>query len=97
MQEGFEMTIQVEISPETEAWPAAQAASQSMDIPTFAAALIEQAKRPLDSTSPGRTAPSKRQRADGQKSLAQLFAESPFSGLNIDFEADRDFGRDTSL
>jgi len=91
------MTIQVEISPETEAWLASEAASKSMDVPTFAATLLEQAKRPMDSASRNSTAPTMRKRTDGQKSLAQLFAESPFRGLNLDFEADRDFGRDVSL
>jgi hypothetical protein len=91
------MTIQVEISPETEAWLAAQAASQRMDVPTFAAKLIEQAKRPAASSAQSQITSSRRQRPDGQKSLAQLFAESPFKGLNLDFEADRDLGRDAAL
>ncbi len=42
-------------------------------------------------------APSKRQRPPGRKSLAQLFAESPFKGLDLDFERDQDFGRDVEL
>jgi hypothetical protein len=91
------MTIQVEISPETEAWFAAEAASQSMDIAAFVATLLEQAKRPPDSATPNPIAPLKRQRTGGQKSLAQLFAESPLRGLNLNFEADRELGRDTSL
>jgi hypothetical protein len=91
------MTIQVEISPETEAWLAAQAASQSMDIPTYAAALIEQAKRPVASGSQSLIAPAERHRSNGSKSLAQLFAESPFRGLNLAFEVDRSVGRDVSL
>jgi hypothetical protein len=91
------MTIQVEISPETLAWLAAQAATQSMDVPTYAASLLEQAKRPAASGPQSQIAPLSRQRPNGQKSLAQLFAESPFRGLNLDFEADRDFGRDVSL
>ena len=91
------MTIQVEISPDTLAWLAAQAATQSMDVPTYAASLLEQAKRPAISDPQGGIALARRQRPDGQKSLAQLFAESPFRGLNLDFEADRDFGRDVSL
>ena len=37
------------------------------------------------------------QRAKGRKSLAQLFAESPFKGLDIDFERDPDHGRDVEL
>jgi hypothetical protein len=96
MEEGLEMTIQVEISPETEAWLAAQAASQHMDIPTYAASLLEQAKRPVASDPQSQITPSSRQRPNGQKSLAQQFAESPFRGLNLNFEADRDFGRDVS-
>jgi Arc/MetJ-type ribon-helix-helix transcriptional regulator len=33
----------------------------------------------------------------GRKSLAQLFADSPFKGLDIDFERDPDYGRDVTL
>jgi len=33
-----------------------------------------------------------RQRPAGQKSLAQLFAESPFKGLELEFERDSDTG-----
>ena len=92
------MTIQVEISPETEAWLAAQAASQSMDVPSYAAWLLELAKGPVPvgSQNPTGSQPGRR-RPDGEKSLPQLFAESPFKGLNLDFEGDRDFGRDASL
>jgi hypothetical protein len=91
------MTIQVEISPETEAWLAAEAALKRMDVSAYAASLLEQAKRPLNPASHNLNGASKSQRADGQKSLAQLFSESPFRGLDLDFEADRDFGRDASL
>jgi hypothetical protein len=91
------MTIQVEIGPETEAWLAAQAAAQSMDIPTYAASLIELAKRPIASGLKNPIAPEQRRRADGNKSLAQLFAESPFRGLDLAFEEDRSVGRDVSL
>jgi hypothetical protein len=91
------MTIQVEISPETEAWLAAEAASQSMDIPTYAASWLEQAKRPVAAGSQSPVAPAERRRPDGNKSLAQLFAESPFRSLNLAFEVDRSVGRDVSL
>lgn len=90
------MTIQIEISPETEAWLAAGAASQRMDVSAFAASLLEQAKSPLNSAAHGPQSPSKWQRADGHKSLAQLFADSPFRDLSLDFEAERDLGRDAS-
>jgi hypothetical protein len=36
-------------------------------------------------------------RPAGRKSLAQLFADSPFKGLDIDFERDPDCGRDVPL
>jgi hypothetical protein len=36
-------------------------------------------------------------RPPGRKSLAQLFADSPFKGLDIDFERDPDYGRDIAL
>ncbi len=91
------MTIQVEISPETEAWLAAQAAAQSVDIPTYAASLIEQAKHPVAFPSKNPIAAAEGQRPNGKKSLAQLFAESPFRGLNLAFEADRSVGRNVSL
>jgi hypothetical protein len=39
----------------------------------------------------------KRWRPESRKSLAQLFAESPFKGLDIDFERDPDHGRDLDL
>ncbi|HXB67876.1 MAG TPA: hypothetical protein VNY05_06515 [Candidatus Acidoferrales bacterium] len=36
-------------------------------------------------------------RPPGRKSLAQLFAESPFKGLSLDFERDPDTGRSIEL
>ena len=39
----------------------------------------------------------KSRRPAGRKSLAQLFADSPFKGLDIDFERDPDYGRDATL
>ena len=36
-------------------------------------------------------------RPAGRKSLAQLFADSPLKGLDIDFERDPDYGRDVAL
>ena len=32
-----------------------------------------------------------------RKSLAQLFADSPFKGLDMNFERDSDYGRDVEL
>ncbi len=40
------MTITVEIQPEVQAELAAQAAARGMDVPTYAATLLEQAAQP---------------------------------------------------
>ena len=40
---------------------------------------------------------ARRKRPVGQKSLVQLFADSPFKGLNLDFERDPDTGRAIDL
>ena len=60
-----------------------------MEVSAFAASLIEQAKRPPAPGSHNLGRPPKRDRADGKKSLAQLFAESPLRGLDLSFESDR--------
>jgi hypothetical protein len=36
-------------------------------------------------------------RPAGRKNLAELFAESPLKGLDLDFERDPDCGRDVAL
>jgi len=82
------MTITVDISPEVEAELARKAAARGIDVPAYVATLIEQAARPEESGG------LKYQRPAGRKSLAQLFAESPFAGLDIDFERDGDTGAD---
>jgi hypothetical protein len=57
--------------------------------------VIMQALRAAPATeAPAATPP---RRPEGRKSLAQLFAESPFKGLDIDFERDPDTGRDVTL
>jgi hypothetical protein len=95
-EEVIAMTIQVELSPQTEARLAAQAAARSMDVPAYAATLLELAAQPEHDLQ-GRTAQPKRQRPAGRKSLAQLFADSPFKGLNLDFEREPDLGREIAL
>jgi len=81
------MRIQVELSQETESRLAAQAAAHRMDVPAYAAALLEEAAKPEGEHS----------RPAGRKSLARLFAESPFRGLDLDFERDPDQGREITL
>jgi len=96
------MTITVDITPEVEAALARQAAAHGRAVESYAASLLEEAVHlpaapPAPSESEDQAARPKHQRPPGRKSLAQLFAESPFRGLDIDFERDRDLGRDIDL
>ena len=56
--------------------------------------LLEKA---LDALEERKTAAPTPRRPTGRKNLAQLFADSPFKGLDIDFERDPDYGRDVTL
>jgi len=92
------VTITVDITPEVQAALARQAAAHGRAVEVHAASLLEEAVHlPVTHPSQGQTARPKRQRAPGRKSLAQLFAESPFRGLDLDFQRDGDLGRDVEL
>ncbi len=80
------MTITVEIKPETQAEPARLAAERGMGIDAYAASLIEEATR-LPSAG-GKSQPP-------AKDMVELFA--PLRGLNLNFERERDPGRDIEL
>jgi Arc/MetJ-type ribon-helix-helix transcriptional regulator len=56
--------------------------------------LLERALDALEGKESGALTP---RRLGGRKSLAQLFADSPFKGLEIDFQRDPDYGRDVTL
>jgi hypothetical protein len=84
------MTITVEVSPEVQAELARQAASKGVEVTVYVATLLEKVTQP-------ETPRPKYQRPVERKSLAQLSAESPFAGLDMDFERDPDFGRDVEL
>lgn len=79
------MTIKLEISPEVQAELARQAAAHGRAIESYAATLLEQAIRVPVATLPEGAA----------KDMVELFA--PLRGLNIEFERDRDAGRDIQL
>jgi hypothetical protein len=53
-----------------------KAAARGVDVPAYVATLIEEAAQPVR---------PKYQRPADRKSLAQLFAESPLAGLDLDF------------
>ena len=90
------MTITVDITPEVQAALVRQAAAHGRAVEVHAASLLEKAVH-LPQYPPQYQTRQKRQRAPGRKSLAQLFAESPFRGLDLHFERDRDLGRDIDL
>ena len=78
------MTITVDIRPEVQAELARQAARHDMAIDAYAASLLEEAVH-LPVAHP----------APAAKDMVELFA--PLRGLNLQFERDRDAGRDIEL
>jgi hypothetical protein len=92
------MTITVDIRPEVQAELARQAAAHGRAVEVHAASLLEEAAHlPVAPAPPDQAARSQGRRLPGRKSLAQLFADSPFKGLDLDFERDSDLGRDIEL
>jgi hypothetical protein len=51
----------------------------------------------LKSSAVAETPVAAPRRPAGRRSLAHLFADSPFKGLDIDFEREPDYGRDVTL
>jgi len=78
------MSITLHIKPEVEAELSRQAAAQGRAVESYAASLLEEAVH-LPAASP----------APPAKDMVELFA--PLRGLNLDFERDRDTGRDINL
>jgi plasmid stability protein len=79
------MTITINIRPEVQAELARQAAAQGRAIESYAATLLEAAVHLPAVVLPELAA----------KDMVELFA--PLRGLDIDFERDRDAGRDIQL
>ena len=84
------VTIEIDLSPQTQALLTAQAAAHQMDLRMYAATLLERAASETAPSGPDH-------RPFERKSLARLFADSPFKGLDLDFERDSDLGRDLAL
>jgi hypothetical protein len=80
------VTITLDIRPETEDELTRQAAAHGLGVGAYAASLLEKAARTaaLESTS-----------VSSAKDMVELFA--PLRGLNLDFERDRDTGREIDL
>ncbi len=79
------MTITLDIKPEVQVELARQAAAQGRALESYAATLLEAAVHLPAAALPEIAA----------KDMVELFA--PLRGLDIDFERDRDAGRDIQL
>jgi hypothetical protein len=80
------VTIILVIKPEVEAELPRQAAAHGIGIDEYAVTLLEEAAQASSSPSISSVA---------AKDMVELFA--PLRGLNLDFERDRDTGRDLYL
>ncbi len=77
------MTITLDIRPETQDELARQAAARGMELEVFAASLLQKAAHDV-TVWPGPSPTA--------KDMVELFV--PLRGLDLDFERDRDTGRD---
>ena len=78
--------MSLEISQETQARLAVEAQREGLSVDALLQRLMDDKREVLTALRPA-----------GRKSVAQLFADSPFEGLDIDFERDPDYGRDLAL
>jgi hypothetical protein len=74
----------IEVKPDIERELAAQAACRGMDVPAYAASLLEQAARP--------GGPHQR-----KQTLSEFLMQSPLAGSGINLERDKDPGRAIEL
>ena len=77
------MTLKLDVPKETEAGLLSQAQARGLSLEAYVEQVLQSAAAP--------------KRPAGRKSLAQLFAESPFKGLDLTFERDPDMGRPVKL
>jgi hypothetical protein len=97
------VTVKLELKPEIEAVLAAQAHARGLSLESYLdhvlqSAAAERAGEVFSTQAEAiRRAKESGARPRGKKSLAQLFAESPFKGLDLKFERDPDMGRPVEL
>jgi hypothetical protein len=77
------MTMKLDLKPEIEAGLLVQAQARGLSLEAYLDQVLQSAAVP--------------KRPAGRKSLSQLFAESPFKGLDLKFERDPDTGRPIEL
>jgi hypothetical protein len=79
------MTLVLDIEPRTKDVLVSQAAAHGLEVGPYAVSLLEEAARSASANANSSIA----------KDMVELFA--PLRGLNLDFERDRDTGRDLDL
>jgi hypothetical protein len=84
---GETMSITIELEPIIEQKLRAQAHANGVSLADYVHQIVT--RKAQASRSSGHT--------DEASNLAELFAQSPFRGLNIEFERDRDFEREMRL
>lgn len=101
------MMVKLELKPEVEANLSAQAHARGLSLEAYLDEVLQDAAVRSSLAERARNIfPTQAQaiehakqlagRPPGRKSLAQLFAESPFKGLDLNFERDPDTGRPAS-
>jgi len=83
------MSLTIDLQPDIERGLLAKAQAQGVSLADFAQQVLARAaEAELPASGSG---------ASPAKNLVELFAASPFKGLNIDFERDKDHGREIEL
>jgi hypothetical protein len=80
-----QMSITLDLQPEIEQGLLSQARARGVSLADYVQQIVE---REASAAVP---APS------DAKNLVELFEDSPFKGLDMEFERDRDYGRETDL
>jgi hypothetical protein len=85
------MTVTLNLPPDIERRFLAEAQANGVSLDEFVRDLL------LARIQEGGKTPPADKRPSGKKSLAQLFAESPLKGLDLDFSRSPDTGRPVEL
>ena len=89
------MTLNLNIPKEIEVGLTIQAHAEGLSVEDYAMRVLRNAVTRQRTKKALCSLPNKRPAR--KKSLAQLFADSPFKGLDLEFERSPDFGRPVKL
>ena len=84
------MTITLDFQPDIEQGLLAQAQARGVSIADYVKEIVAREVHIPEAPIEGVSAPEAR-------NLVELFANSPFKGMNMEFERDRDYGREIEL